>query len=343
MINLEDEDGIIKFIEPAPVAISFIDNNDNLIYANKAELDMTGFSKNEYIGKTFTHFYTPDVQVDEIKRKIKDHIQLINEDVCIKCKDGSIKHLLVSSNVHVKNSLYLYTMFISRDISKLKKSEKLSRFLKTASEELTSTHETEHALNKILELIVPDFADWFTIELINEEGNLELAKMSHSDPKKVEWALKYRELNPVDINDTTEGTVGWVLKTGQISYYPIITDEIIIAAAKSKEEADVLLNLSLKSAITIPLKSGDVVIGVVTFISTKLNIYYDENDLNFAKDFALRISLTLDNSRLFENIRKDISNKIAANKQKDDFLAIASHELKTPLTSVKGYIHILSS
>ena len=39
----------------------------------------------------------------------------------------------------------------------------------------------------------------------------------------------------------------------------------------------------------------------------------------------------------------DITSSIDVQRQKDDFLAIASHELKTPLTSIKGYTQILSS
>jgi PAS domain S-box-containing protein len=38
---------------------------------------------------------------------------------------------------------------------------------------------------------------------------------------------------------------------------------------------------------------------------------------------------------------KDITERKIAEQRKNDFLSIASHELKTPLTSLKGYIHIL--
>ncbi|GAC1384216.1 MAG: hypothetical protein NVSMB45_12110 [Ginsengibacter sp.] len=343
MSDLRNDNGVKRFIDSAPVGISFIDSNGIVIYANKAELDLYGYKEEEYIGYQFHSFFESNVVAEELYQKILSHSRLQNAEVTVVCKDEKMKTVLISSHEHWNNEEFLYTMFISRDITKLKKVEKLSKFLNKASEQLTRTHDTEDALNKILEFIVPDFADWFTIDLLTEDGGLELAKMAHSDPEKMQWALKYRALNPINMNDQVEGSTPWVIRTGQVSFFPEITDDLIRAVAKSKEEADVLVNLSLRSAMSIPIINNNQTIGVVSFISTKNNQPYDEDDLAFAKDFTNHIALTLENSKLYENIRKDIKNKIAANKQKDDFLAIASHELKTPLTSVKGYIHILTN
>lgn len=42
-----------------------------------------------------------------------------------------------------------------------------------------------------------------------------------------------------------------------------------------------------------------------------------------------------------ENLLEEIEFRKAAERKKDEFISIASHELKTPLTSVKGYIQLL--
>lgn len=343
MSDLRNDNGVKRFIDNAPVGISFVDQDGIIIYANKAELDLFGYSETEYIGFHFHSFFKNANTALYLHDRIRNHKKLHNEEAEVVCKDKNVKTVLISSHEHWNESEFLYTMFISRDITKLKKIEKLSKFLNRASEQLTRTHDTEEALNKILEFIVPDFADWFTIDLLTEGGGLELAKMAHSDPEKMEWAKKYRALNPIDMEDTMEGTTAWVIRTGNVSFFPEISDELIRLAAKTDEEAEMLINLSLRSAMSIPIVSNDETLGVVSFISTKDNKPYDEDDLAFAKEFTNHIALTLENSKLYENIRKDIKSKIAANKQKDDFLAIASHELKTPLTSVKGYIHILTS
>jgi two-component system CheB/CheR fusion protein len=70
-------------------------------------------------------------------------------------------------------------------------------------------------------------------------------------------------------------------------------------------------------------------------------IKYDEHDFSFAKDFTNRIALTLENTRLYEQVQNDIKERIAADKKKDEFISIASHELRTPVTSLKGYTQVL--
>lgn len=46
-------------------------------------------------------------------------------------------------------------------------------------------------------------------------------------------------------------------------------------------------------------------------------------------------------NKMQETLREEIEYRKEAERKKDEFLSIASHELKTPMTSVKGYIQLL--
>ena len=123
--------------------------------------------------------------------------------------------MLLSSNAYFKEGAFVHTRCFTRDITQLKKSEKLLKFLNEASVELSTTHDTGEALDKITKLIVPNFADWFVINELKSDGFAYLLKMGHANPEKAKWAQEYRNTHPIDMNDPQKGSVGWVMRVGQ--------------------------------------------------------------------------------------------------------------------------------
>jgi signal transduction histidine kinase len=131
--------------------------------------------------------------------------------------------------------------------------------------------------------------------------------------------------------------------------------------AKSNERASHILEQNNVGVVAqlITSESGDQVIGVVVLGNKKSGSIYDKQDLRVMGIIADELVIAVQNALRFEEIQQfnitlqekvdDATKKlrnaneklIAMDQTKDDFISMASHQLRTPLTSVKGYVSMV--
>lgn len=188
------------------------------------------------------------------------------------------------------------------DITERKRAEEQEHFLAEVSKVLSSTLDYQETLTNIARLVVPQLADWFAVDLVDANGHFELVEIEHHDPKQVDLVRAYRERFPPD-PDAPSGSP-YVARTGKSELYSEITDEMLVAAAKTVEELAIARLIGLRSAMSIPLIARGKSIGAVTFVSSKSGKKYDERDLALAEEVGRRAGVALDNARLYREVQQ---------------------------------------
>lgn len=176
------------------------------------------------------------------------------------------------------------------------------RFLAEASQLLGSTLDYTETLRRLARLAVPRLADWCAIYIADGNGVLQPVEVAHVDDAKVELALEIRRRFPPDPNDR-HGAYG-VLRSGRSELVKEITVEMLEGAGLDPEHLRLLNQLGLCSVMTVPLRARGRTFGVIQFVAAESHKLFDNEDLAFADDLALRAAFAVDNARLFQLAKK---------------------------------------
>jgi PAS domain S-box-containing protein len=197
---------------------------------------------------------------------------------------------------------------VTMDITGRKQKEQAERFLFEAGTALSSSLDYETTLATVAHLAVPHFADWCAVDMLGGDGLAHRLAVAHIDPEKIVWAEEIYQKYPPDPN-LPHGLYN-VIRTGESEFYPEISDELLVEGAVDEEHLRLMREIGFRSAMLVPLKVRDKVLGVITFVNTDLR-HHTEADLQLAKDLAGRAALAVDNARLFraEQLTREAAEK----------------------------------
>ncbi len=321
------EDRFRKILETTNEGVWWIDRDARTVFVNDRMAAMLGTRSERMLGISVFD-YLDEPQQEEVRAFLQRRQQGISDqfDLRFRRQDGSALWVIVSASPVIDaDGGFSGSLAMLTDITARKRAEQADRFLLEVAHALGSSLDTRATLRRLAELAVPTIGDWCQVELIGENGSLEVIAISHVDPAKIDLARRMNEEYPAGA-DAQVGAPR-VARTGAAELISEIPDALLASAARSPDHLEMLRSLGMVSYVCVPIVLRDTVLGTIGFVSAESRRRYDGADLLLAHRVAALAATAMDNARLYAEAQ-------AAVQLRDDFLSIAGHELRTPLTTL---------
>ena len=166
------------FVENATIGLHWVAADGTILWANQAELDLLGYSREEYVGHNITEFHVEPHVILEMLTRLTNREELHAYEARLRSKDGSIRHVLISSNVLWEDGRFVHTRCFTRDITDRKQ---LEEGLRQRAEELA---EAAHRKDDFLAMLAHELRNPLAPVL----NGLEILKISETDRQALDQA-----------------------------------------------------------------------------------------------------------------------------------------------------------
>jgi signal transduction histidine kinase len=216
----------------------------------------------------------------------------------------------------------------SRDAKRLLRLADVSRAL------FEATHDHDSVLKTVADVASDAVGDSCLLSLLSEDGKaLHFAAMATRNEELRPAMEELRAVNHARPIPADEGLNGQVLRTGK----PLRVNGLTLPHASVAESSHraAIARLPAHCALLVPLRAAERVFGVLSVARYEPGRHYSAEDEAFLQEIADRAALAVEKTRLYREAREAV-------KHRDDFLSIAGHELRTPMTAALLQVQGLS-
>ncbi|MEG9435074.1 PAS domain S-box protein [Edaphobacter sp. HDX4] len=120
----EREAELRDYVENALIGMHWVSATGEILWANKAELQLLGYEYDEYVGRQISEFHADAAVIEDILSRLSRCEELVGYEARLQCKDGSIRNVRIDSNVYVRDGKFVHTRCFTTDITEQKQAEK---------------------------------------------------------------------------------------------------------------------------------------------------------------------------------------------------------------------------
>ncbi len=269
------EQELKDFLENAPIALRCIAADGTILWANRAELDLFGYSREEYTGTNIIDVHADRSAILEFLRRLSAGEELRDVETQVRAKDGSIKDVVISSNILFEEGRFIHTRCFTRDVTEKRK---VDEELRTAESKFRRLFESN-----IIAIITRD-----PDGRVLEANDVYLRLVGYSREDFAAGRLRWTELTPPEYRDRDQAAQAEIRQRGECTPYE---KEYI---GKDGTRVPILLAAA-------QLSGGDTQLAYVIDLSERK---LAERDAKFLAEASEMLSQTLDSHAVLQNLTR---------------------------------------
>ncbi|WP_426755643.1 ATP-binding protein [Myxococcus sp. Y35] len=316
------------FLDAAPVGMALFDRDLRCVRANPMQAAFNGVTPEEQVGRTLTELVGPRAEpVEAAMREVMHTGMPVVDQLMTDVLDGQQRHFRVTYFPVMADDTTVGVGTTVSEVTAQKVEEERLRFLAEATARLSNSLDWRTTLRTAAQLLVGGkLADYCTVDVLADDGQgLERVEALASDAATQQLLAEAFRYPPPP---GSHSPIRRVLETGR----PVLAAEVdpawLDALSLTPEHRRLMMALGARSVMFVPLVARGRSLGVLSVASQDPNRRYRDRDLDFLEDLASRTALAVDNAWLY----REASRAVAA---RDEFVAIATHELRTPLSALQ--------
>ncbi|WP_437326525.1 sensor histidine kinase [Sorangium sp. So ce381] len=309
-----------------------IDREGRITFYNHAAERSIGWTAEEVVGRRVQEVVliqrsdgtsAPDEEHPAL-RAIRTGELARSDDHLLSRRDRTFFHVSCTFTPLKRAGQVSGAVLVFLDITAVKQAEKVQRLFAEVSAVLASSLDYAETIASLARLSVPALADLYFVDLVDEDGRVERLEPASAAPEKESLAERMVDLGRA---------AGWatpqerVLQTGEPLLIPEITGSAVEADDDDSRHGGSRRAAASGTVMVVPLVTHGRPLGALTFIAAESGRRYTTADLAVAQEVAHRAAMALENARLYRQAQRAI-------RTRDDFLAVVSHDLRNPLSSI---------